>query len=129
MSTVKNQLLKKKKKIQIIKENISESSAIIFYNFSSAENEEISLLKKQLKKVGAGWFIFKNTLFKKSLDELINVNDINISENNAFIFCKEDKYEPLKVLKHFDFQRDLEKNRIQGGIYDGIFVKVDELVK
>jgi large subunit ribosomal protein L10 len=117
MLVIKKQIFKKQEQIQFIKKNIQESLAIVFYNFSHAENEEIFLLKKKLRETNAQWFVFKNTLFKKALQN----DNLNIKENNAFIFCKSDEYKPLKVLKDFNFKKDF-KNRIHGGIYQGNLV-------
>lgn len=59
----------------------------------------------------------KNTLFKKALQN----DNLKIKDNNAFVFCKKDEYKPLKMLKDFNFRKDL-KDRIQGGIYEGNLV-------
>lgn len=53
MLTVKKQVLKKQEQVQFIKKSIEESSAVVFYNFSHTENEEIFLLKRKLKEAGA----------------------------------------------------------------------------
>jgi ribosomal protein L10 len=50
MLTIKKQVLKKQERIELIKKNFKESSAVIFYNFSHAENEEIFSLKKKLRE-------------------------------------------------------------------------------
>lgn len=124
MLTIKKQVLKKQERIELMKKNFEESSAVIFYNFSHAENEEIFSLKKKLKEVKSEWIVCKNTLFKRALGD----DSLSIKENNAFIFCKGDEYKPLKVLKNFDFRNDLE-NRIQGGIYKGSLVDQATLTK
>ncbi len=53
MSIIKKQILKKQEKVEYIRANIHESSAVIFYNFSHADNNEIFLLKKKLKEVNS----------------------------------------------------------------------------
>lgn len=117
MLTIKKQVLKKQEQVQFIKKSIEESSAVVFYNFSHAENEEIFVLKRKLREVGAEWFVCKNTLFKKALQN----EELKVKDNNAFIFCKKDEYKPLKMLKDFSFRKDLN-DRIQGGIYEGNLV-------
>lgn len=116
----------KLRQVELITKKIQESSAIIFYNFSHAENEEIFSLKKELKKVKSEWLVFKNTLFKKALK-----NDfLNLKNNNAFIFCKDEnnQYKTLKILKNFDFKNCL-KNRIRGGIYQNNLIDQSTLVE
>ncbi|WNE41524.1 MAG: 50S ribosomal protein L10 [Mycoplasmataceae bacterium] len=124
MLTIKKQVLKKQETVKLIKKNFEDSSAVIFYNFSQAENEEIFSLKKKLKEVNGEWIVCKNTLFKKAFEN----KELNIKENNAFIFCKGDEYKPLKVLKNFEFKKDLD-NRIQGGIYQNNLIDQSTLVK
>ena len=46
--------------VQDISNNFSQSKAVIFYNFHHVENREIFRLKKELKKVGGQWKVYKN---------------------------------------------------------------------
>jgi len=51
MLKIKKQVLKKQETIELIKKNLQESSAVIFFNFSCAENQEIFSLKRKLREV------------------------------------------------------------------------------
>jgi ribosomal protein L10 len=53
MLKIKKQVLKKQETINLIKKNLQESSAVIFYNFSHAENAEIFSLKRKLREVNS----------------------------------------------------------------------------
>ena len=113
-------------KVSLITKKIEESCAIIFYNFSYAENEEIFNLKKELKKVKGEFRVFKNTLFKKALHN----DSLKLKDNNAFIFCNDQlsQYKLLRILKNFEFRSDL-KNRIQGGIYQNTLIDHSTLME
>lgn len=124
MLKIKKQVLKKQETIELIRKNLQESSAVIFFNFSRAENQEIFSLKRKLREVNGDWIVCKNTLFKKAIED----NSLEVKQNNAFIFCKGDQYKPLKILNNFDFREEF-KGRIQGGIYENKFVNKETLVK
>lgn len=105
--------MKKQAIIQNIKNNFQQAKATIFYNFHQARNEEIFCLKKELKKYGAFWKVYKNTLVKKAL---LNY-PLDLKLANAFIFCVEDEYKPLSILDQFN-QDNNDIRRFQGGIYE-----------
>lgn len=123
----KSQILKKKEVVQKIENTIKSNSAIIFYNFSHASSNEIFKLKKELREKKCSWFTFKNTLFKKAVQNTLGIElGDSLRMNNAFIFIKDDQYSPLKILKNFEFNSDF-KGRIQGGIYNNNFISDKQL--
>ena len=99
--------------VQNIKSDFQQAKAVIFYNFHHAENREIFRLKKELKKVGGGWKVYKNNLVKKALSNY----SLKLRQANAFIFCHGDEYKPLNVLNQFNKEHSSIK-RFQGGIYE-----------
>lgn len=74
-------------------------------------------MRQGLKKVGARLEVYKNTLIKKALIEL----EGDLKGANAVIFCRQDEYQPLKILSKFD-RENFEQNKINGGIYQRQFV-------
>jgi large subunit ribosomal protein L10 len=103
----------KKVLVQDIQNNFNNSKAVIFYNFHQTENREIFRLKKELKKVGSHWKVYKNNLVKKALPDY----SLQLKQANAFIFCREDEYKPLSILNQFNKKHSNIK-RFQGGIYN-----------
>ena len=103
----------KKVLVQDIQNNFQTAKAVIFYNFHQTENRNLFQLKKELKKVGSYWKVYKNTLVKKALGDY----SLQLRQANAFIFCQEDEYKPLNVLAHFSKEHSSIK-RFQGGIYE-----------
>jgi ribosomal protein L10 len=103
---------KKEPIIKDIQNNFQQAQAIIFYNFCQVENKEIFKLKKELKKVGSYWKVYKNKLVEKAVPQY----PLKLSQNNAFIFCQADEYKPLNILTRFNQEYSTIK-RFHGGIY------------
>jgi len=99
--------------VQNIKNDFQQAKAVIFYNFHQAENRELFKLKKELKKVGGHWKVYKNKLVEKALP----AHPLKLQQANAFIFCQEDEYKPLTILNKFNKEYSGIK-RFQGGIYE-----------
>ncbi|KLL04938.1 MAG: 50S ribosomal protein L10 [Mycoplasmataceae bacterium RV_VA103A] len=99
--------------VQDIKNNFQQARAVIFYNFHHTENRELFKLKKELKKVGGHWKVYKNSLVEKALSDY----SLELKQANAFIFCQEDEYKPLNILNQFA-KRHSNIKRFQGGIYE-----------
>lgn len=104
---------KKQALVQDIKNNFHHAKAVIFYNFHHAENRELFRLKKELKKVGSQWKVYKNKLVEKALPDY----PLQLKEANAFIFCQEDEYKPLSILNQFNKEYG-KIRRFRGGIYE-----------
>jgi ribosomal protein L10 len=77
------------------------------------ETRELFRLKKELKKVGSKWKVYKNNLVMKALPNY----SLELQQANAFIFCWEDEYKPLNILNQFNKEYSNIK-RFQGGIYE-----------
>src|SRR5918912_648837 len=100
-------IIQKQKMVQEIQANLQNSKAVIFYNFHHIDNEKLFALKKELKKVGGRWKVFKNTLIRQAL---MDKKDLKLEKANALIFCQQDEYQPLKILNKFD-QELYEENK------------------
>ena len=99
--------------VQNIKNDFQQAKAVIFYNFHQVENRELFQLKKELKKVGGRWKVYKNSLVEKALSNY----SLELKQANAFIFCREDEYKPLSILNQFNKEHS-DIKRFQGGIYE-----------
>ena len=107
-------IIQKQKIVQEIQNNIQSSKAVIFYNFHHIDNEKLFTLKRELKKVGSYWKVYKNTLIKRAL---MSRKELKLEQASALIFCQQDEYKPLKILNKFD-QEFHEENKIKGGWYE-----------
>lgn len=99
--------------VQEIKNDFQQAKAVIFFNFHHTENREVFRLKKELKKVGGHWKVYKNNLVMKALPNY----SLELKQANAFIFCQKDEYKPLSILNQFNKEHSNIK-RFQGGIYE-----------
>jgi len=108
----------KKALVQDIQNNFHNSKAVIFYNFHQTEDRDIFRLKKELKKVGGYWKVYKNNLVEKALSNYA----LQLKQANAFIFCRDDEYKPLIILNQFNKEYS-NIRRFQGGIYNQQIVK------
>ena len=109
--------------VKIIQNDFQQAKAVIFYNFHQAENRELFKLKKELKKVGSHWKVYKNKLVEKALPNY----SLKLKQANVFIFCQEDEYKPLSILNQFSKEHSSIK-RFHGGIYEQKLV-VDTLLE
>lgn len=116
-------IIQKEKTVKEIKNNLQNSQAVIFYDFHNNDNESLSVLKKDLKKEGGFWKVYKNTLIKRAL---IDKKDLELKQPSALIFCQKDEYQLLKVLNKFD-EKHHKENKIKGGLYEKNFVPAQTL--
>ncbi|RHZ36840.1 50S ribosomal protein L10 [endosymbiont GvMRE of Glomus versiforme] len=111
-------IIQKEKIVREIQTNLQNAKAVIFYDFHNIDSESLFILRKDLKKTGGFWKVYKNTLIKRALT---SKKDLEFQQANALIFCQKDEYEPLKILNKFD-QENFEKSKIKGGWYEEDYV-------
>ncbi|MCX6151549.1 MAG: 50S ribosomal protein L10 [Ignavibacteriales bacterium] len=89
--------------ISQIKELINNSSAIYLVDYSKINVEDINRLRKEFRKEGVKYKVFKNTLFKKALIEIQGYEKFNdlLVGMSGFAFAKDNATAPAKVIKKF----------------------------
>ena len=117
----------KARKEQIVAELVEKfdsSNALVFADYQGLTNKQLEELKKELKKLDAGFVVAKNTLLKLALDKS---RDFKIAKDNeglgrptAALFIKGDMIEPLKKLQIAIKNFGLPK--IKFGILEGAVV-------
>lgn len=106
----------KKAIVDEIKENIQNSESVVIFSYQGLTVAELSELRKELKKTDSEVKVYKNTLFKRAVDDL-NINlDGFLEGPNAILFGK-DLLEPIKVISKF--AKEHEKANITVGIING----------
>lgn len=106
----------KKEIVAEISEKIKNSESVIVFQYQGLTVEELSELRKSLREVNAEVKVYKNTLLKRSLDELNISLDGFLEGPNAILFG--DKLlEPIKVIA--DFAKAHDKLSIRVGIISG----------
>lgn len=121
-------IIPKQKIVQEIKNNLQNSKAVIFWNFRYVDNEKIFALKKELKKVGGFFKVYKTTLVRRALEKQEN---LSFQQPTALIFCQKDEYYPLQILDKFEQEHYGEKatkpEKIEGGWYGNNFISAEIL--
>ena len=106
----------KKTIVEEIKSNIQNSESVIVFTYQGLTVSELSDLRRELKKIDSEVKVYKNTLFKRAVDDLeINLDGF-LEGPNAVVFGK-DLLEPIKVIS--EFAKEHEKANITVGIIDG----------
>lgn len=106
----------KKAIVNEIKDNIQNSESVVIFTYQGLTVSELSELRRELKKTDSEVKVYKNTLFKRAIDDLeINLDGF-LEGPNAILFGK-DLLEPIKVISNF--VKDHEKANITVGIING----------
>ena len=112
----------KKLLVEEIKSNIQNSESVIIFTYQGLTVSELGDLRKELKKTDSEVRVYKNTLFKRAVDELgINLDGF-LEGPNAILFGK-DLLEPIKVIS--EFVKEHENANISVGIIDGAKAELD----
>ncbi len=109
-------LEEKKNIVEEIKNNIKNSESVVIFTYQGLTVSDLSDLRKELKSTDSEVKIYKNTLFKRAVDDLgINLDGF-LEGPNAILFGKE-LLEPIKIISKF--AKDHENANITVGIIDG----------
>ncbi len=109
-------LNEKKEIVAEITENIKNSESVILFQYQGLTVSELTDLRNKLRDANAIVKVYKNTLLKRSLDDLNLSLDGFMEGPNAILFGK-DLLEPIKVIA--DFAKDNDKLNIRVGIISG----------
>ncbi len=123
----------KAKKVEIVEKLRSvftKSSAVAFVKFNKLTVANAQALRRKLREVGAGYYVAKKTLIRKSLEggtisgELPNLDgEVAV----AYLEKGDDVTAPAREI--FGFEKSLEKAvQLIGGIFEGRFIKQQEVL-
>ncbi|MGE5399804.1 MAG: 50S ribosomal protein L10 [Ignavibacteriales bacterium] len=93
----------KEEKVSQIKELIDDASAIYLVDYSKVNVADINNIRKEFRKEGVKYKVFKNTLFKKALSEANKYekfNDLLVGMTGA-AFVKDNATAPAKIIKKY----------------------------
>jgi large subunit ribosomal protein L10 len=117
-------LNEKKEIVSEITDKIKNSESVILFQYQGLTVEDLSTLRNKLREVNAEVKVYKNTLLKRSLDDLNLSLDGFLEGPNAILFGK-DLLEPIKVIA--DFAKDHDKLDIRVGIISGDVASIDTI--
>ncbi len=117
-------LNEKKEIVAEITDKIKNSESVILFQYQGLTVSDLSSLRNKLRDANAEVKVYKNTLLKRSLDDL-NLNLEGFLEGpNAILFGK-DLLEPIKVIA--DFAKENDKLDIRVGIISGDVANIDTI--
>ncbi len=107
-----------------VTEIMEKSTAIFLTDYNGINVEDISDLRNQFRNEGVKYIVFKNTLFKRALEELGKYEKLadHLVGMTAFAFAEENPVAPAKIIKkYFDKNKKLSLKAcyIEGEYYDG----------
>jgi len=114
--------------VEELKEMIKNSKSIILNDFTGLNVADISELRRQCRENGIQFRVIKNTLAKRSFDELgIEGMDALLEGPTAFAVSAVDEVAPAHVLKKFADEYELP--RFKGGYVAGRILDEKETVR
>lgn len=86
-----------------VKEMIDNSTGIFLTNYSGNNVEDISDLRTAFRKEGVKYKVFKNTLFKRALEETGKYDKLSdhLVGMTGFAFASENPIAPAKIIKKY----------------------------
>lgn len=109
-------LEQKKQVVSEIVDKLKSSESVIIFQYQGMTVEELSDLRKELKKVDSDVKVYKNTLLKRAADELkLNLDDF-LEGPNAILFGKS-LLEPIKIIS--EYAKSHDKLDIRVGVISG----------
>ena len=95
-----NILAKKQVVIDEIKDRINNAHGVVLFDYRGITDAEAKELRRSLRKSGADYKVYKNTLMARALNDLnIDIND-SLTGPSALAYS-EDQVAPIKVLTDF----------------------------
>lgn len=113
--------------IEQIKEVVNKSSGIFLVDYRGVTVEDINKLRSSFRKEGVTYKVFKNTLFKKALDEITGFEKFNeqLVGMIGVAFAGDNFVAPAKIIKkYFD---DKQKFSFKGCYIESTFYGADQL--
>lgn len=113
--------------IEQIKELVKNSSAILLVNYSGVNVADINKIRSDFRKEGVTYKVFKNTLFKKALEQLGGYEKFNTQLVGmvGVVFAGENFVAPAKIIKkYFD---EKQKLSFKGCYIESTFYGAEQL--
>lgn len=122
--------MKKAKKVEVleeIKELIKNSSAMFLVDYKGVNVADINKLRSNFKKEGVTYKVFKNTLFRKALEEIGGYEKLydQLVGMTGIAFAGDNFVAPAKIIKkYFD---ETGKFAFKGCYLESTFYGADQL--
>lgn len=110
---------KKQDIVAKVAEIIASSKSVVFVNFHKVSVTEATVMRKQLREHGVGFYVAKKTLTKRALGDSAVTGEIpDLQGEVALVYSTADMLAPSREI--FTFQKSLDgRISILGGIFEG----------
>lgn len=90
-------------------EQINAATSLFLVNYASINVEDISKLRREFRKEGIRYKVYKNTLFKRALDETGKFPKLtdHLKGMTGYIFVDENVSAAAKIIKKFNEDKKL----------------------
>ena len=120
-------LNQKKEEVKKLAEQMKEAKLILLTEYRGINVTDDTILRKDLRNVGAKYNIIKNNITKRALAECgVEGLDDKLEGPTAVVISSEDYLEPSKVI--YKFSKDNEYYKIKGGVIDGKVMTTEEII-
>jgi len=117
----------KKKELESLKEKIKKQKTMIFVDFSGLKVENMSQLRRALKKSDSELKVAKKTLMKLALKDAGMENDISGLEGEiALVLGYGDQIIPAKLV--YEFSKENPSLKILGGFFENQFKSAEDFI-
>ena len=109
------------KRVEELSETLGSAKSIFMTDFSGLSVEDITKLRRELRKVDVSFIVVKNTLAKLSAEKvgLEKMNEF-LTGPTGLAIANHDPVAPVRVI--FDFQKDKKKPTIKAAVLEGQFL-------
>lgn len=120
-------LSEKKKAVEDISQNLSESGAVYIADYTGMSVAEINNLRGKFFQENITFKVYKNTLVRRAMEEAGGYEEIqkHLTEQNAFAFAKEELASPAKIIKKFN--EEFQKPQFKAAVIDGDYYDGEQL--
>ncbi|MCH8566904.1 MAG: 50S ribosomal protein L10 [Balneolales bacterium] len=120
-------LAKKQENTREILEVIKTSDAVYLTEYKGMSVADVNKLRREFKKDGITYKVYKNTLVKRAMDEVGGYEGIYefLENQTAYAFISGDPAKPAKILKAF--LKDHKKPEFKAAYIDGSVYKQNDL--
>jgi large subunit ribosomal protein L10 len=114
------------KRVEELRDLLRDAKSVVLNDFTGLNVEDISELRRMCRESGVTYLVTKNTLAKRSFEEL-GVSDVDelLEGPTAFALSDGDEALPAQILKKF--ADDYELPRFKGGYVAGRLFDAEEI--
>ena len=120
-------LNQKKEEVKKLAEQMKEAKLILLTDYRGINVTDDTILRKDLRNVGAQYTIIKNNITRRALSECgIEGLEDKLEGPTGVVISLEDYLEASKVI--YKFSKDNDYYTIKGGVIEGKVMTADEII-